>query len=132
MFTLVTTKTKKKMMMNLVLLSLFLLLFNRIYEHFSYGESSIYMKGMFVIPLFGVLAYSLSFLGRIWLSKRASVLLFNSSLAIAISGCLIKGIIEISGRSTTLDIPYLWTSFAFFVLSGLVCFYPIRKQEDFL
>lgn len=119
-------------MRNLVLLSLFLILFNHIYEHFSYGESSLYMKGMFAIPLLGALSYGLSFLGRGWLSNRASVLLFNSSLAISVSACLIKGIIEISGRSTTLDVPYWWTGFAFLALSGLVCLHPTRKQEDFL
>lgn len=119
-------------MMALVLLSLFLILFNYIYEHFSYGESSLYMKGMFAIPLLGALAYGLSFLGRVWLSNHASVWLFNASLAIATSGCLMKGIIEISGRSTTLEIPYWWTGFAFLALSGLVCLHPPREKEDFL
>ncbi|MGT2756759.1 CrcB family protein [Streptococcus ovuberis] len=90
------------------------------------------MRGMFAIPLVGALAYGLSFLGRVWLSNRTSVLLFNSSLAIATSGCLIKGIIEISGRSTTIDIPYWWTGFAFLALSGLVCLHSTRKQEDLL
>lgn len=119
-------------MRHLVLLSFFLILFNYIYEHFSYGESSLYMKGMFSIPLLGALAYGLSFLGRVWLSNQTSAWLFNASLAIAISGCLMKGIIEISGRSTTLDMPYWWTSFVFLAISGLVCLHSPRKKEDFL
>lgn len=104
-------------MVVLTFLSLFLILFNQVYESFSYGENSLYMQFMFVLPLIGAVLYLLSGLGLAWLRNRAAVRLFNSSLAIAISACLVKGIIEISGRSTTIDTPYWWTALAFLILS---------------
>ncbi|MGT2895648.1 hypothetical protein ACVRZR_04610 [Streptococcus entericus] len=114
----------------LTLLSLFLILFNQIYESFSYGESSLYMRFMFVIPLLGAGLYLLSALGLAWLRNRAAVSLFNSSLAIAISACLVKGIIEISGRSTTIDTPYWWAGLAFLALSLVAGhLFPHRKEK---
>lgn len=132
MFTSVTKQTQRKSFINLIFLSLFLNLFNQIYQGFSYGERSLYMQGMFLIPLLGAGLYALSLFGRAWLSNRASFLLFNSGLAIAISGCLIRGIIEMSGRSTTLDRPYWWLSIAFVILSGLAGHLFSKNKEDSL
>lgn len=103
--------------MSLILISLFLMLFNEVYVSFSYGESSAHMRWMFLIPLIGAGTYALASLGRSWLTNRAACLLWNSSLAILVSGCLVKGIIEISGRATTLDTPYWWAGLAFAGLS---------------
>lgn len=114
-------------MVVLTFLSLFLILFNQVYESFSYGESSLYMRFMFVIPLLGAGFYLLSALGLAWLRNRAAVRFFNSSLAIGISACLVKGIIEISGRSTTIDTPYWWAGLTFLALS-LVAGYLFSKR----
>lgn len=106
-------------MINLTSISLILLIFNQVYERFSYGESSVYMRWMFLIPLIGAAIYLLSAFDKAWLSNRAATLLWNSSLAIFVSGCLIKGIIEISGRSTTMEQPYWWAGLGFAILSLL-------------
>ncbi len=72
------------------------------------------MRGMFLIPLVGALVFLLAVLQETWLRYRLSYVLFNSAIAILVSGCLIKGIIEISGRSTSLEQPY-WIVGALFL-----------------
>ena len=42
-----------------------------------------------------------------WVRTRLSKLLFNSSIAVVASACLVKGIVEVSGRTTSVDMPYL-------------------------
>ncbi|MFR5847775.1 MAG: CrcB family protein [Streptococcus salivarius] len=41
--------------------------------------------------------------------------LFNSAIAVVASACLVKGIVEVSGRTTSVDMPY-W-----YVAAGLLC-----------
>ena len=54
-------------------------------------------------------------LGMSWVKNRASKLLFNSAIAVVASACLVKGIVEVSGRTTSVDMPY-W-----YVAAGLLC-----------
>lgn len=75
------------------------------------------MRLMFLATVFGAIVYILTIKGLTWLNNRYSILLFNSSIAIIVSGCLVKGIIEISGRTTTFETPYWWGATFFFVLS---------------
>lgn len=102
------------------MISLFLIIFNQVYESFSYGESSLYMQQMHLITFAGAAIYLYAFYRQSWLKNQLSKLLLNSSLAILVSGCLIKGIIEISGRSTSLEIPYWWAGLIFLLVSILV------------
>lgn len=110
-------KSSKKSAVTLAAISIFLVIFNFVYEHFSYGESSIYMRLMFLAPLFAAIVYFLSIKGLTWLNNRYSMLFLNSTVAIIVSGCLVKGIIEISGRSTTFEKPYWFVAIFFGVLS---------------
>ena len=88
-------------------LSAFLYIFDMIYEHFSFGEYSLFMRNMYLIPLSGIAVMAV--LGITLKDKidRGFVLLFNSAMAIFISGCIVRGIIEISGRSSDYDIYYI-------------------------
>ena len=66
-----------------------------------------FMRMMFFAPLAGALIYLLTGVGMSWVRTRLSKLLFNSSIAVVASACLVKGIVEVSGRTTSVDIPYL-------------------------
>ena len=69
-----------------------------------------FMRMMFFAPLAGALIYLLTGVGMSWVKTRLSKLLFNSSIAVVASACLVKGIVEVSGR-----MPY-W-----YVAGGLLC-----------
>ncbi|MGT2937122.1 hypothetical protein ACVR05_05800 [Streptococcus caprae] len=107
-------------MISLIGIALFCTIFTFVYEKFSYGESSLYMRFMFLAPLVGALLYLLAQLGMTWMTNRLSTQLFNVTIATIVSGCLCKGIIEVSGRTTTLDQPYWIAAGVLFVLSLLV------------
>ena len=115
MFTSVTKKSASKHFFTYIGLTIFSLVFTFVYERFSYGESSMFMRMMFFAPLAGALIYLLTGLGMSWVRNRASKLLFNSAIAVVASACLVKGIVEVSGRTTSVDMPY-W-----YVASGLLC-----------
>ena len=99
-------------------ISLFFLVFSRIYEHFSFGESSLYMHWLFALPLLGggILLGLLKIIPNL---SRLSLNLWNSAIATATAGCLLRGIINLSGRSTTLDLPYWFVSAGFLLLAIL-------------
>ena len=74
-----------------------------------------FMRMMFFAPLVGAIIYLLTGLGMSWVRNRASKLLLNSAIAVVASACLVKGIVEVSGRTTSVDMPY-W-----YVAAGLLC-----------
>ncbi|HEL9628678.1 hypothetical protein [Streptococcus suis] len=94
----------------------FLFIFSRIYESLSYGEVSVFMHYMFCVPLIGG-AVLLGLLQLIPTLSRLSYNLWNSGVATITAGYLLRGIINLSGRSTTLDQPYWYIGAAFLVLS---------------
>lgn len=84
----------RKNMFSYICISLFCILFTVIYEHFSYGEYSWYMRGMFLYPLLGGAGASLIFFKKnvnCW-----SVRLRNSAVAVLTCGSLLHGIIAVS------------------------------------
>lgn len=105
------------------LISLFFLLFSRIYEHFSFGESSSHMHYLFFVPLVGGMLLLLleNFLPQF---SRLSLNLWNSAIATATTGVLLRGIINLSGRSTTLDSPYYLVALGLASLSLASCLLP--------
>ena len=40
-----------------------------------------------------------------WVRNRVSKFLLNSAIAVVSSACLVKGIVEVSGRTTSVDMP---------------------------
>ena len=100
-------------------LALFCVVFTMIYEHFSHNAASSYMRAMFLMPLCGVALPAVigyftplhRYLGR------AAFNLWNSGMATWAVGCLFRGIVNISGRHTTLDQPYWVAGWIFLALS---------------
>ena len=121
MSTSVTNPSKKrfrKTALIYTLLTIFFFAFSRIYESFSFGETSSHMHYLFAIPLVGGILLLL-FMKVIPNLSRLSLNLWNSALAIMTTGMLFRGIVNLSGRSTTLDMPYWYLGSAFAALALL-------------
>lgn len=119
-------KKYKKTFITYICITLFCILFNYIYEQFSYGESSPYMRFMFAVSAIGgIIPFFIAF----WLSPthkytlwegRIAFNLWNCAIAIMISGCLVTGIIEISGRTCEYSMFY-WIGGVIFLLTSILC-----------
>ncbi|HHT7816774.1 TPA: hypothetical protein ACT2IN_001843 [Streptococcus suis] len=98
-------------------LSAFLFIFSRVYESLSYGEVSFYMHYLFCVTLIGggILLAIMAIKKNL---SRISFNLWNSGVAVITAGFLLRGIINLSGRSTTLDKPY-WYIGGFFLIIAL-------------
>ena len=101
----------------------FCLIFCAVYELFSFGEHSDNMRMMFMTPLLGGAAPFglLSALETPLKISRPAFNLWNSGLAVRTSGCLICGIIEISGRVCDYEY-YYW------VISGIMLLLALAYQ----
>ena len=120
MSTSVTNTSKrrfKKTAVSYMLLTIFFFAFSRIYESFSFGETSIHMHYLFALPLVGG-SLLLLFMKIIPNLSRLSLNLWNSAIATMTAGMLFRGIVNLSGRSTTLDMPY-WYAGAIFAALAL-------------
>ncbi len=118
MSTLVTKTNNKRFKKTAVvytLITVFFFIFSRIYEHFSFGETSVYMHWLFGVPLIGGVVL-LIFQKLIPNLSRLSLNLWNSAVATIAIGVLFRGIVNLSGRSTTLDLPYWYVGIG---LAGL-------------
>lgn len=76
------------------------------------------MHYLFTIPLAGGILLLL-FMKVIPNLSRLSLNLWNSAVAIMTAGMLFRGIVNLSGRSTTLDTPYWYVGAAFAALALL-------------
>lgn len=125
MSTSVTNPIKKRLKKTILwytLLTVFFFVGSRIYEHFSFGETSAFMHYLFLIPLIGgVLLVALQFMVK-GLS-RLSLNLWNSGVATLTAGALYRGIVNLSGRSTTLDQPYYYVAGIFLALALISIFF---------
>lgn len=88
------------------------------------------MHYLFAVPLIGGILLAI-FLKVLPQFSRISLNLWNSAVAIATTGTLFRGIVNLSGRSTTLDAPYWYVGIAFAVLALLSIFInPIRLKKN--
>ena len=123
-------KRFKKTVISYTLITIFFFAFSRIYEAFSFGETSVHMHYLFAVPLIGGILLAI-FLKVLPQFSRISLNLWNSAVAIATTGTLFRGIVNLSGRSTTLDAPYWYVGIAFAVLALLSIFInPIRLKKN--
>ena len=103
------------------LITIFFFVFSRIYEAFSFGETSVHMHYLFAVPLVGGIILAI-FLKALPYFSRLSLNLWNSAVAIVTTGTLFRGIVNLSGRSTTLDAPYWYVGISFAILAILSIF----------
>lgn len=132
MSTSVTNPSKKrfkKTAVSYILLTIFFFAFSRIYESFSFGETSSHMHYLFAIPLAGGILLLL-FMKVIPNLSRLSLNLWNSAVAIMTAGMLFRGIVNLSGRSTTLDMPYWYVGVAFAALALLSMVFTRSVWEE--
>ena len=130
--TLVTNLGKKrfkKTVISYTLITIFFFAFSRIYEAFSFGETSVHMHYLFAVPLVGgiILAILLKVLPYF---SRISLNLWNSAIAVITTGTLFRGIVNLSGRSTTLDAPYWYVGISFAILAILsIIIHPLLTNK---
>ena len=74
------------------------------------------MHYLFALPLVGGILLLL-FMKIIPNLSRLSLNLWNSAVATMTAGMLFRGIVNLSGRSTTLDMPYWYVGAAFVALA---------------
>ena len=114
-------KRFKKTVISYTLITIFFFAFSRIYEEFSFGETSVHMHYLFAVPLVGGIILAILLKALPYLS-RISLNLWNSAVAIVTTVTLFRGIVNLSGRSTTLDAPYWYVGISFAILAILSTF----------
>ena len=122
-------KRFKKTVISYTLITIFFFAFSRIYEAFSFGETSVHMHYLFAVPLVGgiILAILLKVLPYF---SRISLNLWNSAVAIITTGTLFRGIVNLSGRSTTLDQPYWYVGIGFVILAIVTIFINLNLWKN--
>ena len=122
-------KRLKKTLVGYSLLTIFFLAFSRIYESFSFGETSLHMHYLFVVPLVGgiILAILFKIIPNL---ARLSLNLWNSAVAVLTAGMLFRGIVNLSGRSTTLDQPYWYVGLVFALLAIASLFLQKKNSKE--
>ena len=115
-------------------LALFCVVFTFIYERFSHNAASTHMRCMFLMPLLGVALPAvigcLTPLHRF--PGRTAFNLWNSAMAVWTVGCLFRGIVNISGRHTTLDRPYWiagWVFLGLALIAEIIHFITLHKNR---
>ena len=121
-------KRLKKTLVGYSLLTIFFLAFSRIYESPSFGETSLHMHYLLVVPLVGgiILAILLKIIPNL---ARLSLNLWNSAVAVLTAGMLFRGIVNLSGRSTTLDQPYWYVGLVFALLAIVSLFLQKNSKK---
>jgi hypothetical protein len=123
-------KRFRKTVISYTLITIFFFAFSRIYEAFSFGETSVHMHYLFAVPLVGGILLTI-FLKVLPQFSRMSLNLWNSAVAILTTGTLFRGIVNLSGRSTTLDAPYWYVGIGFVILALLsIVINPIRLKKN--
>ena len=87
------------------------------------------MHYLFVVPLVGgvILAFLLKIIPNL---ARISLNLWNSAVAVLTAGMLFRGIVNLSGRSTTLDQPYWYIGLAFAILAIVSLFFQKKNSKQ--
>ena len=123
-------KRFKKTAISYTLITIFFFAFSRIYEAFSFGETSVHMHYLFAVPLVGGILLTI-FLKAFPHFSRISLNLWNSAVAIITAGTLFRGIVNLSGRSTTLDAPYWYVGISFAILAILsIIIHPLLTNKS--
>lgn len=129
--------------------SLFVLVFGQIYEHFSHGVYSNYMIFAFLFPLLGLFLPNLLLCllpkkgaekskGNNGEKERSSGSVTDEKnfsfwkwgIATLTVGSLYKGILEIYGTSSHLELSYLIVGCGFCLLGCILFFTGVKREEN--
>ena len=98
----------KKQIIKHSILTVFILIFSGVYEHFSHGVYSIFMIGAFLIPLtLGIIFDILIYVFKLKVSIN-NVKINNALIITLLLGSLLKGALDIYGTSNILVVSYLF------------------------
>ena len=123
-------KRFKKTAISYTVITILFFAFSRIYEAFSFGETSVHMHYLFTVPLVGGIILAILLKALPYFS-RISLNLWNSAIAIITTGTLFRGIVNLSGRSTTLDAPYWYVGISFAILAILsIIIHPLLTNKS--
>ena len=123
-------KRFKKTAISYTVITILFFAFSRIYEAFSFGETSVHMHYLFAVPLVGGIILAILLKALPYFS-RISLNLWNSAIAIITTGTLFRGIVNLSGRSTTLDAPYWYVGISFAILAILsIIIHPLLTNKS--
>lgn len=120
--TLDINKRIKKSIVAYFFISIFLIVFDRIYAVFSHGVSSLSMNLMFLYPLIGgvgvyiILKYLCKEKG---IKFRLTFNIYNTGIATLTIGSLLKGIMDIAGTSSEYIVYYRIIGIIFIIVSIL-------------
>ena len=121
---------------NYLFVSIFLMVFGAVYEHFSFGVYSNYMLYAFAAPLLlGVLPFLLLGLSRRQADHEsgsgeahaaAGTNLWHTGVAVLATGSLFRGVLDIYGTASPLT-KYYWIAGGILLGSALLC--RIRRRS---
>lgn len=134
LYTSVKNKLNRRIKMQALssaLISVFLVLFNIVYTHFSYGQYSLYMRYMFLFPLIMCcfIPSALYVLKQYGSVNRLAFNLWNASAATFVFGCIVKGIIEISGRQTDFERIYFSLGSLLAVIAVITVIFTVIEKK---
>ncbi len=114
-----------------LIISVLLIIFNAVYTYFGYGEYSLHMRYMFLLPL--VLGIGVSSLFLLFKKhakiNRVTFNLWNAGIGTVVVGCTVQGIINISGRYTTYGYVYLAIGSVMFIASAVTFIYELCTKK---
>lgn len=115
----------KKHVLWYILLSLCLILFTMIYEWFSFGVTSLFMRLSFLVPLLGG---SISLVIKYYIKPKTQVIsLWHMSLYALTAYLIMSGIFEIYGSSEPTTIVFLMISILMALITFILCIKSIIK-----
>lgn len=106
-------------------ITIFLIVFDRIYAIFSHGVSSLSMNLMFLYPLIGGMGVYILFkylCNEKEIKFRFIFNVYNTGIAILTIGSLLKGIMDIAGTSSQYIVYYRIIGIIFIIVSIIVFF----------
>lgn len=100
--------------------TLFCILFSSVYNRFGHGIISIYMNGMFFIPLLlGAIPYGIDlFFIKKWGKVRGAMYAYNLGVLTWTMGSMLKGIFQIAGTASSYIAIY-WFAGAILIMIGI-------------
>lgn len=111
----------KRLFITYIMLSALCFIFSAIYNRFSHGVTSPYMTYLCLFPIILGAVPNLILLIKKVLPGQLSMNLYNTGLAAIILSSAMRGIFEIAGTGSILQVILMITGF-FFLLSGIITF----------